>query len=62
MARLIEIALVVAAVVFVWRVYRRRQTEAAALRHAARPMGIETPETLVKDPATGVYRPAGPKE
>ena len=58
MARLIEIAIVVAAVVFAWRVFRRRQRGVTgAPKRAERAMQDTAAETLVKDPATGVYRP-----
>ena len=58
MARLIEIAIVVAAAVYVWRGFRRQQQSVTeALKRAERATDDRAPETLVKDPATGIYRP-----
>jgi len=57
MARLIEIAIVVAVLAYGWQRFRRHRREVTErLQNAERSAG-ETPETLVKDPATGVYRP-----
>lgn len=59
MGLLIEIAIVAAAGWLAWRGFRRHQRNvASAVRHAERAVKDAAPETLVKDPATGVYRPA----
>ena len=63
MALVIEIAIVVAALWMAWRRFtRHKRNVAEAVRHAEKAVKDATPETLVKDPVTGVYRPAERKE
>ena len=58
MGLLLEIAVVAVAVWFAWRGFRKhRRNVAEAVRRAEQAVRDAQPETLVKDPKTGVYRP-----
>ena len=58
MGRLILVAFVLVAAGFAWRAFRRQQQRVVeALRKTDAAVRKSVPETLVKDPATGIYRP-----
>jgi ABC-type nickel/cobalt efflux system permease component RcnA len=58
MGLLLEILVVAIAVWVAWRGFRQHQRRVAdAVQHAEEAVKDATPETLVKDPKTGVYRP-----
>jgi len=63
MGLVIEIAIVAAALWLAWRGFARHQRNVAgAVRRAEQAVKDAAPETLVKDPVTGVYRPIDRKE
>ena len=58
MGRLILVAIILGAAAFAWRAIRRRQRRIVeALKRTDAEVKTSRTETLVKDPATGVYRP-----
>jgi hypothetical protein len=58
MGLLIEVAIVACAIWLAWRGFRQQQRNVAdAVRGAEQAVKDAAPQTLVKDPATGVYRP-----
>ena len=63
MGLIVEIAIVAAAVWMIWRSFTRHQrTVTGTVRRGGNVAKDTKPLTLVKDPVTGVYRPADPKE
>jgi hypothetical protein len=59
MGLLIEIAVVAIAVWVLWRGFRQHQRKVSgAVRRAKEAVRDASPQTLIKDPKTGVYRPA----
>ncbi len=57
MARLIEIALVVAALAYGWHRLRRHRRDITERLRKAERSAADASETLIKDPKTGIYRP-----
>lgn len=57
MGLFIEVAIVVAAFAYGWHRFRRHRRDVTDQLKKAERSAREAPETLIKDPKTGVYRP-----